>query len=99
MPELNFSFQPARREQVATNKKVSQYVLADLSTQYVGKLSSTAWAIPTGTPERSTFATYSAPTISAAYTQSEVQAIADHVQVLSRRVMALITDLTTAGGI
>lgn len=57
----------------------------------------TGWTAPTGTLERTTFATYTAPTISAAYTQAEVQAIAAHVQILSRRLAALETDLISHG--
>lgn len=59
----------------------------------VAKSTFTTWAAATGTAERTTFATYTAPTISAAPTQAEVQALADHVQILSRRLKALIDDL------
>lgn len=58
----------------------------------------TGWAVATGTAERTTFATYTAPDISAAYTEAEVQAIADHVQILSRRLKALIDDLHQTAG-
>ena len=54
------------------------------------------WAVPTGTFERSTFATYTAPTISGTYTPAEVQALADHVQIVSRRLGALLRDLNSA---
>lgn len=53
----------------------------------------TVWTAATGTAERTTFATYAAPVISNPPTQAEVQAIADHVQILSRRLKALIDDL------
>lgn len=56
----------------------------------------TGWASPTGTTAKATFATYAAPVISAAYTQAEVQAIANHVEILSRRLAALINDLKSA---
>ena len=58
---------------------------------YVRKL--TGWDTPTGTLARTTFATYTAPTISASPTQAEVQALADHVQILSQRLAAVITDV------
>jgi hypothetical protein len=50
------------------------------------------WTAPTGTSERTTYATYTAPTITNPPTQAEVQAIATHVQLLSRRLRALIED-------
>lgn len=55
------------------------------------------YGAPTGTFARSTFATYDAPTISDPPTQAEVQEIADHLQILSRRLAALITDLKNNG--
>lgn len=57
----------------------------------------TGWTAPTGTAARATFATYAAPDISTTPTEAEVQALADHVQVLSQRMKALIDDLTTHG--
>lgn len=53
------------------------------------------WSSPTGTAARTAFATYTAPTISGTYSQSQVQAIADQVQILSQRVKALVDDLKT----
>ena len=53
------------------------------------------WASPTGTAERTAFSTYTAPTISGSYSQSQVQALADHVQILSRRFKAVVDDLKT----
>jgi len=55
----------------------------------------TTWASPTGTAARTAFATYTAPTISALYTQAEVQALANHVQILSQRFKAIVDDLKT----
>lgn len=52
-----------------------------------------AWTAPSGTASRATFATYTAPVISAVPTQAEVQAIADHVQIMSQRMKAMIDDL------
>jgi len=58
-----------------------------------------AWAAATGTADRTTYATYTAPTISGPPTQAEVQAIANHVQVLSERLKALIDDLQANGAL
>lgn len=65
--------------------------ITTLQTGKAAKL--TGFTAATGTADRSTFATYAAPTISASPTQAEVQAIADHVQILSRHMMAMIADL------
>jgi hypothetical protein len=58
----------------------------------------TGWTAASGTADRTTFATYTAPDISAAYVEAEAQAIADHVQVLSRHLKALIDDLHSTAG-
>lgn len=60
---------------------------------YVVKDQTTAWATPTGTFNRTTFASYAGQTISAVPTQAEVQAIDDAVKGLSQRLAALISDL------
>jgi hypothetical protein len=57
----------------------------------------TGWTAPTGTATRTTFATFAGQDISATPTEVEVQAIDDHVKVLSERLKALIDDLTTHG--
>ena len=57
----------------------------------------TGWTAPTGTATRTTFATFAGQDISATPTEAEVQAIDDHVKVLSERLKALIDDLTTHG--
>ncbi len=57
----------------------------------------TGWSAPTGTATRTTFATFAGQDISATPTEAEVQAIDDHVKVLSERLKALIDDLTTHG--
>ena len=57
----------------------------------------TAWATPTGTFTRTTFASYAGQTVDAAYTQAEVQAIDDVVKGLSERLAALISDLRGNG--
>lgn len=73
----------------APNYKVS-------SNQVVGARA-TGWTASTGTDNRGAYATYAAPTMGAAYNQADVQALADAVQALSRRVKSLETDLTTHG--
>lgn len=64
----------------------------DGDARYVRQDQSPAWVDPSGTLARATYATYTAPVISLAPTQAEVQALADHVQILSRTLAALITD-------
>jgi hypothetical protein len=59
----------------------------------------TGWSACTGTALKGGFATYTAPTISAAYVQAEVQAIADALQSVSRTVKALVDKDITAGNI
>lgn len=62
----------------------------------VDKGTSTGWVSPTGTAAKTGFATYTAPTISTPPTQAEVQALADHVQALSRHLAAAILGLKTS---
>ena len=57
----------------------------------------TAWATPTGTFARTTFAAYAGQTVSAIPTQAEVQSIDDAVKGLSERLAALISDLRGNG--
>lgn len=59
----------------------------------VAKSTFTTWASPTGTLDRTTFATYAAPTASASYDQTQIQALMNAVQNVSRRLGAVITDL------
>lgn len=66
---------------------------------YVEQDVGAAFADPTGTVSRSTFATYAGQTISNPPTQAEVQAIDDHVKLLSQRVAAVILDLRTNGAL
>jgi chromosome segregation ATPase len=56
-----------------------------------------AWATPTGTFARTTFASYAGQTVSAIPTQAEVQTIDDAVKGLSQRFAALISDLRGNG--
>jgi len=57
---------------------------------YLPKL--VGYGTPTGTLDRTAFTTYTAPTISGSPTQTEIQDLADAVEILSQHVAALITD-------
>ena len=57
------------------------------------------YGAPTGTVSRAAFATYTAPVISVVPTQAEVQAIADALQVVSRTLAALVTDMRANGNL
>jgi hypothetical protein len=70
-----------------------QSQVASLEVEKVSKGTFQAWGTATGVADRSAFATYSAPTISNPPTQAEVQAIANHLQILSRHLKALMDDL------
>lgn len=67
-----------------------------LLAEKVDKADFGTWNAATGTAARTTFATYTAPTISVLYTQAEVQALADHVQILSQRLKAVVDDIIAA---
>lgn len=58
-----------------------------------------SYGAPTGALNRSTFATYTAASISNPPTQAEVQAIANALQTASRTLAALITDLRANGNL
>lgn len=58
----------------------------------------TGWTVPTGTSQKTGYATYTAPTISNPPTQTEVQNLADAMQNVSRTLMALIVDLDATAG-
>lgn len=75
--------------------EASSSVLPDVANK-VDKNTSTGWHAATGTGSLATFATYAAPTISNPPTQAEVQAIANHVQILSQHMKAVIDGLLTA---
>lgn len=70
-------------------------VAPDVSNK-VSKNTTSGWSSPSGTASRATFTTYTAPAISAAPTQAEVQAIANHLQVLSQHMKAVIDGGLTA---
>jgi hypothetical protein len=57
----------------------------------------TGWGAPTGTAARTAFATYAAPAMASPPAQTDVQAMADHLQILSQRVKALVDDLAAHG--
>lgn len=81
----NLSFEAVEGSQAAV----------DVSNK-VSKNTSTGWSSPSGTASKAAFATYAAPTISASPTQAEVQAIANHLQVVSQHLKALIDAGLTA---
>jgi hypothetical protein len=58
----------------------------------------TGWTTATGTANRATFATFATQAISNPPTQAQVQAISDHVVILSQRMKALIDDLHATAG-
>lgn len=66
---------------------------AEGDARYVGQSLGPVFAAASGTPDRSTFATYTAPTVSNTYTQAEVQAIAAAAQINSQHLKAMIDDL------
>lgn len=70
-----------------------------LDARYVRQDVGATWTVATGTASRATFATYAGQTVSNPPTQAEVQAIDDHVKVLSQRMKALIDDLTANGAL
>ena len=68
-------------------------------TTYVNQKVTVAWATPTGTFARTTFVAYAGQTVSASPTQAQVQAIDDHVKLLSQHLAALISDLQGNGAL
>lgn len=56
-----------------------------------------AWATPTGTFARTTFAAYAGQTVSNPPTQAEMQALDDALKANSQRLAALISDLRGNG--
>lgn len=81
---------------LGTGAGTSVPTTTDADARYVRQDQTPAWADPSGTLARTTFAAYGGQTVSAIPTQAEVQAIDDHVKVLSQRLAALITDLRAA---
>jgi hypothetical protein len=61
------------------------------------KGTSSGWTAATGATSKATFATWGAPAVSNPPTQAEVQALSNHVQVLSQHLKALIDAGLTSG--
>lgn len=95
--ELNFSEVPERRGQSAPD--TPRAVASPTTGGYVPVDYGAAWTAATGTAARSTFATFPGQSISASPTQAEVQAIDNHVKILSQRLKALIDDLKANGAL
>lgn len=70
--------------------------LAPLFAAKVDKDTSLGWGAPTGTASKAAFATYAAPVVSNPPTQAEMQALADHAQLLSQHLAATIQALSGA---
>lgn len=72
----------------------------DLSAdRTINVASAGTYGLPTGTLARAIFATYTAATISNPPTQTEVQAIANALQAVSRTLAALVTDMKANGNL
>lgn len=95
LTRLNFSETPDPRGQSAPDTPRA----AAVSGGYVPADYGSLWTAATGTASRATFATFAGQTISASPTQAEVQAIDDHVKILSQRMKALIDDLKANGAL
>ncbi len=59
---------------------------------YVRRGIKNGWTAATGTASRSTFTTYAAPTAAGSYSQAQMQALMDHMQILSQHLKAFIDD-------
>lgn len=93
--------QEERQDETLTDLRNTQAALSDaienISLNYVIKGSTETWAVPTGTFDRTTFATFAGITASAAYAPAELQAVSDEVKSLSERLAALVNDLIDKG--
>lgn len=58
-----------------------------------------AWTAPAGAASRGAVPAYAAPTISATYTQAEVQAIATQLAAVTGAVAGIVTDLQANGAL
>jgi hypothetical protein len=67
--------------------------------RYVRQDQTTAWADATGTVSRAGFTVYAGQTVSNPPTQAEVQAIDDHVKLLSQHLAGLVNDLRAIGAL
>lgn len=97
LTRLNFSETPDPRGQSAPD--TPRAAAAPGAAGYVPADYGATWTVATGTASRATFATFAGQTISAAPTQAEVQAIDDHLKVLSQRMKALVDDLKANGAL
>lgn len=95
--KLNFSETPDPRGQGAPD--TPRALAAPGGGSYVPADYGATWTVATGTASRATFATFAGQTISASPTQAEVQAIDNHLKVLSQRVKAIIDDLKANGAL
>lgn len=95
VPVDNRTLDWPRKVAVAVNFLIGKESEADL--RYVMQDQGSAWTAPTGTASRATFATYAGQTVSNPPTQAQVQAIDDHVKLLSERVKAIVDDLKANG--
>lgn len=57
----------------------------------VDKGVSAGWSAPTGTQSKSAFTTYVAPSASGSYSQAQMQAVMDQLQVVSQHLAAVIS--------
>jgi hypothetical protein len=90
-----FTGNPTAPTPTAGDNDASIATTAFVTTHAVARSTFNTWTAATGTLERTTFATYTAPTASATYDQTEMQAVMDAMQDVSRRLAAVVTDLKT----
>jgi hypothetical protein len=84
---------------ITSGSNAGQQAGTDFGPLFAGKVDkhgSTGWSAATGTASKATFATYTSPVIGGAYSQAQVQAMADHIQILSQHIKALEDGLITA---
>lgn len=62
----------------------------------VDKFVSTGWSSTTGISTKATYTVYVAPVIAGAYSQAQVQALADQVQKMDQRLKAVVDGLIAA---
>lgn len=83
-------------DKTGTQLNIQNLNLAITGTKVLGARK-TGYAAATGVSDKTAYATYTAPTYSAAYTLSEIQALGNHVQLLSRQLAAVKNDLIGHG--
>lgn len=82
----------------AVNALDSRIDAYDALAPFVRQDQGAAWAAASGTASRATYATYAGQTV-AGPTIAEVQAIDDHMVILSQRVKGLVDDLKGNGAL